>query len=416
MPTLHNLPPELISHIMIFVVVEPACFPISLGEPRLRLTQVCTAWRNIAFDTPFIWNLRFPASYDSPDALRLANYWWSQCSSSDLLLLINPVPLECAPPRSTRFLENMVLPFTHRLGVIRVNLNCAGITKLLALPPHSFQNLRKISIWLQDADFKPSWKKSETSLEAAPLLHSVCLSFPPKSQFKPRLPWRQLTRLVLVTSTSGSDFLTILSQCVCLEDGTFLEISDLNFEMISQIESLPNQVLQLPKLQNLSIRFGCSSFRYITSRLILPNVIDLQFACWPNRADPTSDFIAFLQPMKDSLQHLELRSGLAGEYNVVSEAILESLPHLRTFIVPLRHIILPSTLERISKGEFLQKVERFHFGVNNIAPVIDMLHTRKTNSFCSIMEIRVQTKSRSFGFLDELEELRSQGIDIDVIG
>ncbi|KAF9467562.1 hypothetical protein BDZ94DRAFT_1248418 [Collybia nuda] len=99
-------------------------------------------------------------------------------------MTLNPLPFEGDPKYVNHLLEKIMFPFIRRLQVASISLNCLGLSRLLNLPLDSFENLQKISIWVQDWDDLYLRDAPTSVFMGAPNLCEIYFSDPVQFRFK----------------------------------------------------------------------------------------------------------------------------------------------------------------------------------------------------------------------------------------
>ncbi|KAF9463485.1 hypothetical protein BDZ94DRAFT_613503 [Collybia nuda] len=422
-----NLPSELMSKIFSFVIMERyAVLPLRYGkrDSRLRITQVCSRWRRIAFDTPDLWDLCFPP-FSHSSGIELGAYWWSQYSGSKLRFSATYQPRLI--PRSKldfQLVDKLILPFSERLRDIRIAVSTRDLKKLLTAPPGSFNNLEAITLWLHSRDVGP-WSATDTALMTAPKLHSVSLSVVTQSWFSPNLPLGQLTQLTLNARIPADVCFILLEQCTSLVNCDFSYIDE-DFGSVAGLEPLPDFPLRLPLLNFFAVHFKSGDFSSLLSRLSLPNLSN--FLITTNITHHQNRWMLhckeFFRSMEESLINFEITTSVEDSWqsNPLDEAILWDLPNIQSFIAPQYHPLNASALEKIAQGIVLRKVESLQFYTDNADDVVSMLTTRQSSalsassgSLSPIKNIQVNCQRTTSGLEDKLNLFRSQGIVIDCV-
>lgn len=423
-----NLPSELVSKIFSFVVVQPyALFPLRYGKRdlRLQITQVCSRWRKIAFDTPGLWDLCFPPFYGGP-GIELGAAWWSQYAGSTLRLSVTHKP-EIIPNPKLDFLliDKLVLPFSEHLREVDMAVSTRGLKKLLSVRPGSFDNLESIDISARGRVFEP-WSEEDAALVSAPNLRSVSLSVSTQSWFSPNLPWGQLTQLSLTIRIPGNVFVVLLAKCTALVSCDLSSIDDENMGPVTEAETSLEIPLCLPLLDSFSVHFRSGGFSHLLSRLSLPNLSGFTITTnithhenhWTCHCRP------FFQSMEASLRHVEIISSVENPWQVnpLDDTIFWDFPNIQSFIAPSYHPLGPSTLDKIARGEILRKIKILEFYTENAVDVANMLSARQSDalssnsgSISSVGNIQVYCRESADGVEEKLNFLRSQGVVIDCI-
>lgn len=419
-----KLPSELVSKIFRFIIPpHSAEFPLKRGQQNLRLqiTQVCSKWRQIAFGIP-LWNLYFRSSSKHTSSIELGASWWSQCSGSLLkLITISPSKPPLIPELDSPLIDKLVLPFSNRLRKLHVSLSTQDLTKIVSVPPGSFNNLEDVVLLLCDPGAVP-WAESDSAFLFSPNLCSVSLVLSANPWFTPNLPWGQLTQLTLVTKIPVDACFTILSKCTALASCKFSAIADTDLSSITRANALVPLPLYLPLLNPFTVRFQSGHMSPLLSRLILPNLYKLIIATeiTHDHHHWTQGCKEFFKSMETSLHRVEIIS-LSGQNWLVSldDTIFSDFPHIRSFLAPPNHHLDPSTMDKMARGEILPKVELLRFYGEDTADVAKMLTARESHALSSdgaisfIRKIKVTCRKSEDAAEERLNDLRSQGMIIE---
>ena len=418
-----RLPPELIREILLFSTAEYAIFPLVDGakEPRLVVSQVCSAWRAVAFDTPALWNIKIPYLPAVPSSsLELVGGWLSQCSSAGFSLNMIIGAIDIAKMESTDWtdpqvkhkfdwvLNHIIIPNSccfHELALAIPHLDAKTIC---ALPSGYFPKLRTVAIVQVDSFFTPfTWDTPVTAFSQTPRLRRCDFLLSGVHPHDLQFPWAQLTQLVLINkSISNQTIVPVLSACTSV---AAVHLGCVTFESPDGDSSLFMEgSLCLPNILVFSVAFTYSnktSNAPFLHSFYLPNIrrLVLKNTSGPNWSP--SDYIVFLGRISSTLETFELDLPHSrGSYhhppgNV--ENLLECMPHTKTVRLPNDAPLLPSTMKRIGDGTLLPHVEFFEFAAtaNNLLLSIDMLSSRQSTASSTVITSSRSVSKRSVSFL-----------------
>ncbi|KAF8872630.1 hypothetical protein BD779DRAFT_1679613 [Infundibulicybe gibba] len=248
-----RMPVDIIREIFLQCSPLPCQLPPTSTEPRLALTHVCSAWREVAIHMPKLWvnvivnlqhsGLRLHAAYP------IISAWLSRSSPCTISLMIHPIPYQSS------VFADLILPNLHRCR--RLNLIPMGdeFRQLLLLPPGILSELEDIQIngaITSQADIDLFNHQGVTAFQACPKLRRarfyVCVA---EAMDLRRLnfPWRQLSVLAFNRITFKVHCLDILRECVLLQECSL----SISIENIDELNALSNKPLLLPSLHSLSV-------------------------------------------------------------------------------------------------------------------------------------------------------------------
>ncbi|KAF8893899.1 hypothetical protein BD779DRAFT_1467500 [Infundibulicybe gibba] len=315
-----RIPPELLGEIFKKCLLNDTFVLVSTGSAPLLLSQVCSAWRNVAFSISTLWSsLRVVISRRaSTPQLPLLNFWLERSCSQPLSLSLEldefpPVPAElvaAALPilhffstKSSRWQSlRLVLPGSHML----IHSVLGG----------SAPKLESLSLDLR------SWRQSETAeidllLRSAPSLHQFSWSNRPSwgswdIEFEDvigtlQVSWGNMTRLVLDSWLTLEDSYDVLRQCHSLVDCEFRHFAggSLTPSLVASQPSLSLPHLESFKLYQHELNHGLG---LLFDMLSCPSLQHIYLTCghvngvlWPQ-----SQFAAFFSRSSCLLQTLSL--------------------------------------------------------------------------------------------------------------
>jgi F-box-like len=401
-----RLPPELIREIFMFAAEEHAVFPLVDGakECRLVVSQVCSTWRKVAFDTPTLWNIKIPyLPAVPPSSLELVSGWLSQCSSACLALNMTLGNIDAAKMQSTNWsdpllmhkfdwiVNRIIIPNPHSFRDMALAIPHLTAKTLCALPPGYFPKLRSVAIIQVDNVFASfAWDTPITAFTQTPCLRRCDFMLGGSRLHDLQLPWGQLTHLVLVNkSISNQTIYKVLPACASV---VALHLGCVYFQEVDGHElSSQKTSLCLPKLQVLSVAFTYSNKTNNAPFLLsfsLPNIrrLDLKNTSGPNWSP--SDYMAFLRQISPTLETFELEfprtKTLSHQLPRNAERLLECIPLAKTVRLPSDAPLLPSTMAKIGDGTLLPCVEFLEFAADNPLLALEMLSRRQSTALSTL--------------------------------
>ncbi|KAF8872624.1 hypothetical protein BD779DRAFT_331115 [Infundibulicybe gibba] len=252
-----HTPTDIIREIFLQCVLAPCQLPPSLTEPRLVLTHVCSAWREIALDMPKLWtdiilDPRHPGM--SVHGRAIISAWLSRSSPCQISLQIS------RPANKSDLYRDLILPTLHRCQHLNLRTAGADLQRLLSTPVGTFLDLEDIRIF----GVGPTWQVVEdlfcrgqvTAFQGCPRLRRIRFFIHttiPIDLHSLKFPWGQLSALVLRwIMISPISCLRILQECVLLQECSF-SISFIDLVIDTPIVALSKQPLLLPSLHILSL-------------------------------------------------------------------------------------------------------------------------------------------------------------------
>ena len=396
-----RLPPELIREIILFSTTEHAVFPLvnSKKEGRLIVSQVCSTWRAVAFDTPTLWSIKIPYLPAVPSSsLELVGSWLSRCSSACLALNMVMGVVAAAKMESTdwnepkvkhkfdRIVHNIIIPNPRCFRELALAIPHLSAKTLCTLPSGYFPRLRTLAMLQIDNFFAPfPWNTPVTTFSQTPCLRRCDFVLGGARLHDLQLPWAQLTQLVLVNHAMSNQALSnILAACDSI---TALHLGCVKFHD-SDGNSSPMRALCLPNILVFGVVFAyspkTSNAPFLLS-FFLPNVrrLVLRNTAGPNWS-PT-DYIAFLSRVSPTLEIFELdfprlRRSVFHQPPRNVESLLECIPHAKTVRLPNDAPLLPFTMGRISDGTLIPCVEFIEFAAHNPLLALEMLSSRQSSA------------------------------------
>ncbi|KAJ7257080.1 hypothetical protein C8J57DRAFT_555544 [Mycena rebaudengoi] len=320
-----TIPTEIMSQIFIaFLPAYPERPPVTgLLSPAL-LGQICRNWREIAFDTPWLWRaieiyLHKGSSVDTQ--LNVLTTWLSRSKNCSLSVSFETDPSLEHPPFTAAFLSHstrwehipLIIPYGDLLWI-----------------EGSFPLLRHLTLGTID-DYVAGGEPVATLFRDAPQLKSVVLGvffYPPQVV----LPWSQLTSITAerIDPAVAAD---ILRQATALLDFSCTVWDD---------DIVPGAVPPLIHLQSLILRDdnnGPYPQKLLLDALTAPALEHLTISERELGHESISTIAAFLSRSHCSLQSLH-----------ATEAMLPKTAYCTAFpSVPIIDVV--ERVERIDEGE-----------------------------------------------------------------
>ncbi|KAF5375912.1 hypothetical protein D9615_008199 [Tricholomella constricta] len=306
-----SLPVELCSEIFTTCFpptwdTEGTCSPLILG-------QVCTAWRNLAWSMPWLWNNVFLSSTrPTPAHVELLEEWIARSANLPLSIHLR-LKIENADVdmRDVTHLMDAVARCSKRWRTINfeVPFFFPADPYVSNLIPTKFPILTSAAIQVEHV---------RTPLNLfidAPQLQDVQLIGFPRNSFD--LPWDHITRLRLNPTT--------VQQCLELL-GTAPNLIHCIFENITRSDVVNPTPILAPSLQSLEvISFTHTPISELLDTLRIPNVLDLSFHVTGNTF-PHWSFISLMVRSSCVLQRLSLNAVRISEWQLWE--CLEAVPSL----------------------------------------------------------------------------------------
>ncbi|KAF9457713.1 hypothetical protein BDZ94DRAFT_1326065 [Collybia nuda] len=393
-----KLPVELISYIFTFILPSYATVYQERGSPTyLCLTQICSTWREIAFNTPLVWEVVLPRNEGCDNLIKLTNSWFRQSVRPRFSLimpykqLIEPLDWDWRPPRN--LIDDIVIPHAHRFQKLSVIISMEAFEALVELPQGSWKSLEVLFLRIHDKA-EEHFNHPASSFGLAPLLHEFGADVTSGCHISVYFPWAQITKLYLNGMLDADVHLRTLSHCPLLTDLILTTIFTIDANMESLIAQIPDLPLQFKFLSTIQLHFSCLNPYPFLSALGLPSARSVRIV-HPERLDWISPgLIKFLRPMKTSLQQFE-STYTHGFPAVVDESIFGYIPSLQALKLSQDYLIPEPILVKIGTGEFLPNLQHIEFNVEKLGPALDMLKVRvaraglsRESSSCPVVAIR----------------------------
>ncbi|KAJ7626558.1 hypothetical protein DFH06DRAFT_1481033 [Mycena polygramma] len=201
-----SLPTEITEEIFQRCLLSQPQMPCPSKAPLL-LTQICQHWREIALNTPGLWqSLLFKDRESSVELLRL---WLSRSGT-----LPSTFSLHCWDPLRASTLIEAVMPHAHRWQDVQFGLPLSSFGDFnLKLRHTSFPILRAISLDILQRTADDQITET-VAIKDAPALCEVHVSTFPK--IKILVSWSQMASLTLRDGVEFMECLSLLRACPAL--------------------------------------------------------------------------------------------------------------------------------------------------------------------------------------------------------
>ncbi|KAF9458574.1 hypothetical protein BDZ94DRAFT_1325406 [Collybia nuda] len=379
---------------------------------RLRVTQICGAWRRIALGESTLWDLFI---YPQDGHIELAATWFRQSTCTKLGLAVDlekSLYTKFKLASLTPVITKVIVPHAERLRFLSLTVDKVI---LQSLSRNSLKNLETLILDLDNKD-PGSWRKSDFQFKfPMPSLRSARISIP-RGVIDERLllglPLAQLTDLKLTGTIVAADLAKVLNQCSSLENFSVRRVYDtrtVGSELF--LCPFPPTPINLTHLRHLDVSVVAAA-QHLIYLLVIPNLFSLVADI--NFASPESH--RFLQSL------LNLRQAYVSGRDAdgfIEEGFLSSIPTSEEVFLSMTSV-RHSTLIRIGTGELLPKVVKLHFSVDDLQPVLNMLDTRTLNAethperISRIKSIKVYYNDKGKRFHDIFDIWRSRGVNVEI--
>ncbi|KIM37498.1 hypothetical protein M413DRAFT_423412 [Hebeloma cylindrosporum] len=364
-----RLPPEIVQeifhHCMAFNYPDESPLP---STAPLLLTQICSAWRKIALNTPELWSnvvLEFIGLSDArlQAVQELAKLWIERCGSRLYTIKLTthlPQGFQMANP-----LSDLLRLKPATISALDLELPAEHLKYFNDHPLEmQFENLESINVIpVEPKGRVPSvWFHTTPIFESAPKLKRVQLEFSTNiyELSELRFPWSQLTHLVIdsVNGWCPSDMFSVFKQCQMLQtcdisiERQGVEFEDVYHPHLTKLNlKLPNFVLfdnlNLPALKSLCV--------YSTLPLHSTSIIPL--ISFHRRCNPKLEKLTLggTHPIDEVLSLLQVISGPLRE---LSLSFRESIPGTTA----IRYLTIP----RGTDSPVFPALERLWLGISTI--------------------------------------------------
>ncbi|KAF9459624.1 hypothetical protein BDZ94DRAFT_1300438 [Collybia nuda] len=404
LPPYKIIPAELVKEI-ISCYVREGNPTLRKDDPRIQVTQICSAWRNFAFGTSELWNMHLEKIHGEYTVNLLAA-WLRQCTNTYISLTMSHADLTQLSYGSL-FIKEVVIPNARRFKV----LSCPPVLpgQWRSLPFDSLTTL-----YLSPSPF-PTYEKERLN---APSLRTLGIIGIAKSHAietgssklrgrLPKMPWKRLTSIELTGTIPFIDIYWILSNSTSLEK---CAVNSSYQHSRRRVTDLP--VVNMPNLKDLQISFvserDCDDLLHFDS----PNLVSLTTTV-PSRAERAVDLKKFLATKAKTLRHFTIMIANFGFYNISMYGLMRVLP-LVTHFSARDQVISLSTLADIGSGNLLPKVEVLEFTryfEDTISAILAALLPLKGGRTHSLKEITIVVRAKEHLHPEaRIEDLRLQGI------
>jgi hypothetical protein len=253
---------------------HPDELPSPFTAPLL-LTQICSAWRRIALNTPDLWRnvvLEFRGFSTAESVQELAKLWIERCGSRPYSIRLSSHLLPVHEFQIGNPLPDLLRHKPTSISALDLELPADYLQYFNDLPLETqFENLESISVIPLEPESENSslWFHTTPLFESASKLKKIQLELSTNiyELSALRFPWWQLTHLVIESADGWCphDMLAVFKQCKMLQtcdigiDTQGVELEDnLHFPQMEKLTlRLPNFVLfdslDIPSLKSLSI-------------------------------------------------------------------------------------------------------------------------------------------------------------------
>ncbi|KAF7375563.1 F-box domain-containing protein [Mycena sanguinolenta] len=401
-----SLPPEITAEIFLRCIPPQSNLSESPSEAPLLLAQICRQWRQIALDTPHLWqSLLFRDGEASIELLRL---WLSRSGSLPLTL-----DLKCWDPPRVGTLMELSLLHSHRWRDVKFGLPHTSFSEL---------DLRQVSLPLLDSI---SLRAVQWSSEDDSVVHTVTITHAPSLRhahlfdlpsLKMVIPWAPLTTLTLLHNLPFTECISLLQGCP--------NLINLTVSTAGPVAVNADHII-LNSLETLTCNFGTASIlEHLTlprlSRLDVSNVRDPQHAAmlsaFIGRSGCPLQFLAvrdirdispvvlvhFLRAVPDSVSDVEFAWARGGS----GEPIFSALQ--LTGIIPQLKVLQLHVSGRMDNEEYKHLLKMLSARVEGRPPRVPL----------ESMTLHVITKQRLLGIMPrssriaELRQLATVGMKV----
>ncbi|KAJ6477545.1 hypothetical protein C8R45DRAFT_1216536 [Mycena sanguinolenta] len=403
-----SLPPEITTEIFLRCIPPQSNLLESPSEAPLLLAQICRQWRQIALDTPHLWQSLFFT--DGETCIELLRLWLSRSGSLPLNL-----DLKCWDASRAGALIETTLLHSHRWQDVKFGLNLRSFSEL-DLRRASLPMLRSISLRVIQSSWPSDNSVADTvTIEHAPSLRDVHVFTLP--QVKIVIPWASITTLTLLQNMPLTECMSLLEECpnlITLHVSTTVPaMPAADFVILDSLETLTCNLgvasvlehLTVPHLSRLTVS-NISEHQHATlySAFIRRSAFPLQFlAVHEIREISLDTLVLFLRAVPDSVSDVEF--GFRGES---TEQILSALKLMD--VLPQLKILRLQVNSRIHDEEYKDLLDMLHA----------RLKARPPNAPLEWMTLHLNTKLRlsvrmmpRSSRITQLRDLVSAGLKID---
>lgn len=401
---LKRIPPEILTEIFWECGGHngEVSLPPAYSLPLWRLGHVCAHWRQILWDSPYIWNNLDvqPYSVDSylwtPKRKENFNIHIRESFNYILSRASAPVSLK-ADRKGSALILDIIISHNHRFRSIYLGgITMKEFTLFTSNPPESFQNLVSLTLFLDDDRM---WDTSDTTdtaisinIQMAPNLQKI---FWDKNWMSPislllSMPWTQLTDLSFsCTRIPASSVHKILQSCSSL--------ASCHADLIPDAVERNKQpvILLLLKLINLDAT-GTLDWDNFLHHFSFPALTSLYIYSTPF-VGPIEPFKALISRSGCVLKEVTLKScgHTFDREATISLDLFQMLPTVETLNVDYH---IPTTIIRSIFGGLCPLICNGHLIVDpeGFAGLLDWADS------CILREYFPAEGNKSFGFLVDL--------------
>ncbi|KAK7438199.1 hypothetical protein VKT23_018129 [Stygiomarasmius scandens] len=407
---IRRLPPEILDQVFGFLCIKSSVNSSNAMDcPAIRLSHVCSGWRELARNTPSLWStLSFVLSPESTLPLERVKGMLDthlELSRHHLLSLTLTIPKDTAV---ACYLLDKLLDHSSRWSTVSINVKGnAHFNQKLALLKGQLPQLVSFEF---DTKLKPLVTSPIDVFQTAPALRKVTIGFPVSFE-SVSLPWHQLTHLRFV-HWNMDNFVARLKQAG--------QARHVTLERFEPWDLSNKAILKHSNIQSLSIIVDEDdpSASWMLRYLTLPNLTHLSLSQYEDyRSDDVSQLDEFMAPFL-TRSSCNLSSLSLVNLNIPGPdlvALFKCLPSLSALTVH-EHKLLPYGMylntmltsqilghltvnHRESFGSILLphlKVLdfRFHVESSSILSLLKMLHSRwipDVSDFEPLSEARVDS-------------------------
>jgi len=412
-----KLPVEILAEVFQYCVTpDPQVLLYRPFTPELEL--VCSKWRRVALRTPILWTEVYVDYGNRSDRYHLVSKLAKERLSRSGNCLVSLTIKGGDQSFKTRhaapdIVSKLVLPNAHRLRSLSVHATEALLLPFLTSTPPSIGSLQSIALSISGrsrlADDIAFFSR------AVNLRHVTVLATSHLPLF--RFPWAQLTDLHLSTSIHPDVALPLLRKCALLVRCklhlgiTGARTGDERSDNVV-LENLLSLAIHLPNLEGVP-------YGQLIRSLILPR-LDSFSVVYPHPTAPMNwtwqtTFLPIIT-LSNSVETLELSMKvLPGDIDF----LFESIPSLVTVHLRGGDALAVGTLEKMSRGEILPKLEILSCHVvDRMDLFLDMLEWRWINRCpnpCTILRyagIYATPRAFTLNSRTRVDSLKNQGMVI----
>ena len=388
-----KLPRELLIKIFQYCVPDQISIPPKLYDAPLLLCQIFSYWRRVALGTPTLWNriaVQFQVNslIDPVDLSVITKTWLDRSGVSTPLSITLSVDRHC---RWNPF--QALVPHIPRCREIVLCVTASSLRHFLQSPGGCAGILEVLKIKVDDndddeIDLGESWPDIATVFHSA---HRLCrFTFTSNDgMFNGpqllQLPCSQLTDLHLVGTWVNPDTChAILRRCTNLVSCTmFVEACGAFTQILAYLS--PTVVPNLRRLQLHPRPF--ESYASFLRPLVLPALKDFELA------SPSNWSSAAVKSLCSRSSFDLERFAIVGVHvdGPRLESLLENMPSLIELDIRSQRWLNESTLDLISKGDLIPKLEVIKFTSFPFIEAVDVIESRWR------LDINIMTKGNSWG-------------------